>query len=52
MVRIGKCKETDCNGELFICGKNYFCSWEQHQCNKCGKVYGEGYQEYLDKRNN
>ena len=44
-MRIGKCKE--CGGELFICGKNYFCSWEQHKCKKCGKVFGISFEEYL-----
>ena len=46
-MRIGKCKEKNCNGELFLIGKNYFSDWRQEKCKKCGKVYGVSYSKYL-----
>ena len=45
-MRIGKC---ECGGEKVLIGKNYFSNWEKHKCQKCGKVFGVSFDEYLKK---
>ena len=45
-MRIGKC---DCGGEKFIVGINYFRNWKQHKCRSCGKIFGVGFDEWIQE---